>query len=56
MIISKNGMNIEKISLKLRNLMKILEQKHSKPNEPAFELLLQGPTRPVHSIIYGIVD
>ena len=47
---------VEKISLKLTNLMKILKRKHSKPNEPASELLLHGPTRPVYSIIYESVD
>ena len=73
-------MNIEKISLKFKNMMskgkvnrtlklltgnmsngillltdktlKMLKQKHPEANEPPQEVLLQGPIRPVHPIVY----
>ena len=48
---------ISKGNLPLTNrTMKILKRKHSKSNEPASELLLQGLTQPVRSIIYESAD
>ena len=82
--ITEKGMNIEKISLKFKNMMnkgnvngvlklltenmsngilpltdntlKMLKQKHPETNEPPQEVLLQGPTRPVHPIVYEDMD
>ena len=80
MKISEKGMNIEKISLKFKNMvskgnvngvlkplaenmsngilpltdktLKMLKQKHPEANEPLQAGVLQGPTRPVHPIVY----
>ena len=30
----------------------MLKQKHPEANEPTHEVLLQGPVRPVHPIVY----
>ena len=84
MKISERDMNIEKISLKFKNMMSkgnvngalklltenmsngilplndktltMLKQKHPEANEPPQEVLLQGPTRPVHPIVYEDMD
>ena len=32
--------------------LKMLKQKHPEANEPTQEVLLQGPVRPVHQIVY----
>ena len=32
--------------------LKMLKQKHPEANEPPQEVLLQGPVRPVHPIVY----
>ena len=81
---SEKGMNIEKISLKFKNMMNkanvngalklltenmsngilplndktltLLKQKHPEANEPPQEVLLQGPTRPVHPVVYEDMD
>ena len=34
----------------------MLKQKHPEANEPPQEVLLQGPTRPVHPIVYEDMD
>ena len=36
--------------------LKMLKQKHPKANELLQEVLLQGPTRPVHPIVYEDMD
>ena len=84
MKISEKGMNIEKISLKFKNMvskgnvnrvlkllaenmsngilpltdktLKMLKQKHPEANEPLQAGVLQGPTRPVHPIVYEDIN
>ena len=84
MKINEKGLNIEKISLKFKNMMskgnvkrvlklltenmsnrilplndKILEmlkQKYPEANKSPQEALLQGPTQPVHPIVYEDMD
>ena len=36
--------------------LKMLKQKHPEANEPPQEVLLHGPTRPVHPIVYEDID
>ena len=36
--------------------LKMLKQKHPETNEPPQEVLFQGPTRPVHPIVYEDMD
>ena len=36
--------------------LKMLKQKHLEANEPPQEILLQGPTRPVHPLVYEDMD
>ena len=36
--------------------LKMLKQKHPEANEPPKEVLLQGPTRPVHPIVYEDIN
>ena len=37
-------------------ILKILKQEHPEANEPPQEILLQGPVRPVHPIVYEDMD
>ena len=68
--ISEKGINTEKISSKLNNMisvsngilpfnektLKMLKQKHPEGNGTPQKVLLQGPTQPVHPIPYKGMD
>ena len=84
MKINEKGLNIEKISLKFKNMMskgnvkrvlklltenmsnrilplndeilEMLKQKYPEANKSPQEALLQGPTQPVHPIVYEDMD
>ena len=39
-----------------KETLELLVQKHPEPSEPSPDILLQGPTRPIHPVAYDDID
>ena len=40
----------------IKETLELLVQKHSEPREPSPNILIQGPTRPIHPVAYDDMD
>ena len=39
-----------------KETLELLIQKHPEPREPSPDILIQGPTRPIHPVAYDDMD